>query len=230
MYGIDTSLVLAGMQRARVASFACGMGDASAIMQKLVQKRATETGGPAIGEPASRETLAADLARVAAGDTAAFVRVYRATSRKVYGIVVRILGRGDLADEILQEVYLKVWQRAAEFDPARASPITWLATIARNRALDEGRRRQMGSLDDVPSLLELPSGEDIAAEHAERDQLAHLRAFMQSLEPERRRVLELVYFDGLSREAVAERLGQSPAAISRWIRSDLAKLKGMLAP
>lgn len=199
-------------------------------MQKLMQKTCIEAVATTVASSAARASLAEDLARVANGDTAAFVRVYRATSRKVYGIVVRILGRGDLADEILQEVYLKVWQRAGEFDPARASPITWLAAIARNRALDEGRRRQMGSLDDVPGLLELPSGEDIAADHAERDQLLRLRHFMRMLEPERRQILELVYFDGLSREAVAERFGQSAAVISRWIRSDLAKLKGLLAP
>lgn len=180
--------------------------------------------------PTARADLAADLARVAMADTAAFVRVYRATSRKLYGIIVRILGRGDLTDEILQEVYLKVWQRAGEFDPLRASPITWLATIARNRALDEGRRRQMGSLDDVPGLLELPSDEDIAGDHADRDQVARLRQFLAALEPERRRVIELVYFEGLSREAAAERVGLTAAVVGRWIRADLAKLKGRLAP
>lgn len=178
----------------------------------------------------ARAELIRDVGLVGAGDAQAFVRVYRATSRKLYGIIVRILGRGDLADEILQEVYLKVWQRAGEFDASRASPITWLATIARNRALDEGRRRHMNSLEDVPDLLELPSDEDVAAEHAERDQLARLRQFMTTLEPERRRVLELVYFEGLTREAVADRVGQSTAVVSRWIKADLAKLKGLLAP
>ena len=174
--------------------------------------------------------LGRDLVRAGTGDVAAYIRVYRATSKKLFGIVVRILGRGDLADEILQDVYLKVWQRAAEFDPLRASPITWLATIARNRALDEGRRKPMGSIEDMPELLELPSGEDVAGDVMERDTLARLKCAMDSLPAERRRVIELIYHEGLSREAVAERVGVSASTIKAWLRADLETLRGTLDP
>ena len=78
----------------------------------------------------SKEDLVAALERVALGDRAAFERLYGATSLKLYGILARILGRRDLADEVLQDVYVRVWQRAGDFDPANGSPITWLATIA----------------------------------------------------------------------------------------------------
>lgn len=98
----------------------------------------------------SRHTLVDALERVAKGDKEAFRAVYAATSLKLCGIVVRILGHRDLADEILQKVYIRVWQRAGEFNPATNSPITWLATIARNRALDEVRRKSMRSLEELP--------------------------------------------------------------------------------
>ena len=88
------------------------------------------------------------LARVARRDAEAFGALYDATSAKLYGIVLRILKRRDLADEVLQEVYVKIWERAGDFDAGRASPITWMATIARNRALDEARKRQPVSIEE----------------------------------------------------------------------------------
>src|SRR6185437_3214546 len=97
------------------------------------------------------------LRRSAQGNRAAFELVYKATSLKLFGIIVRILGRGDVAAEVLQEVYIRVWQRAGEFNPETSSPITWLATIARNRALDEAKRKTMSSIEDTPEVLDLPS-------------------------------------------------------------------------
>jgi RNA polymerase sigma-70 factor, ECF subfamily len=178
----------------------------------------------------TRDELAKSLSRVADGDPAAFIRVYKATSFKLYGIVVRILGRGDVADEVLQEVYFRVWQRAKDFDSARASPITWLATIARNRALDEGRRKQMRSLDELPNLLEWPSDEDIIGQHIESEEMRRLRGCLDRLEPAQREMLQLIYFEGLSRDNVAARMCQSVATVKAWLRRSLAELKGCLEP
>jgi RNA polymerase sigma-70 factor (ECF subfamily) len=178
----------------------------------------------------ARDKLALDLERVAAGDVDAFVRVYRATSAKLYGIVVRILGRGDLAEEVLQEVFLRVWQRAGDFNATRASPITWLAAIARNRALDEGRRRQMSSIEEIPELLDVPSTEDISATYEAGDELRRLHACLGRLAPDVRRSLEFVYFQGLSREETARRIGHSSTTVTNWLRSGLAQLKGCLDP
>ena len=178
----------------------------------------------------TRDELAADLNRVAAKDVDAFIRVYHATSRKLFGIIVRILGRSELADEILQEVYLRVWQRAGDFSAERASPITWLATIARNRALDEGRRRQMGSIEDMPELLEFPGDEDIAGAHMEREQLRRLYDCLGQLPPDRREILRLVYFEGITREGLAARTGETAATIKTWLRKSLAQLKGCIEP
>ena len=99
------------------------------------------------------------LARTARQDRAAFARLYQATSAKLFGIIVRILKRPDLADEVLQEVFVKIWDRAGDFDPRVASPITWMAAIARNRALDEIRRKRPESIEDHPELLEMASAD-----------------------------------------------------------------------
>ena len=83
-----------------------------------------------------RERLVAALARAAAGDQEGLREVYRATSAKLFGVCLRICQDREAAEDVLQQVYIKVWDRAGRFDAMRASPITWLCAIARNSALD----------------------------------------------------------------------------------------------
>src|SRR6516165_5950264 len=138
--------------------------------------------------PASQEDLVESLSRVAQGDKAAFEALYAATCVKLYGVVVRILGRRDLAQEVLQDVYVRVWQRADKFDPLRGSPITWMVAIARNRALDEAKRKTMRSLEDMPELLELPDEGDPLASLERNEERRRLQACLDRLEPERRQI------------------------------------------
>ena len=155
--------------------------------------------------PLSRQQLIEALGRVAQGDQAAFAAVYAATSLKLYGIVVRILGRRDLADEVLQEVYVRVWQSAADYDPETSSPITWLATIARNRALDEAKRKTTGSLEECPELLQVPATTTPApTSRRTRNEDDCTRASTNS-EPEKKEIVLLVYHYGLTREEIARR-------------------------
>ena len=100
------------------------------------------------------------LSRIARRDAAAFSTLYKRTSAKLYGVVARILTRGDVAADVLQEVYVRIWEKAGEFDPVRGSPLAWMATIARNRALDEVRRVRPVSLEDQPEGFE-PAAEEI---------------------------------------------------------------------
>src|SRR5438034_9557092 len=81
------------------------------------------------------------IAAVAKGDEAAFERLYAATRAKLFGVVMRILRRQDLAEEVIQECYVKIWSSAGQFNPSLASPITWLVSIARNRAIYLMRKR-----------------------------------------------------------------------------------------
>ncbi len=169
------------------------------------------------------------LARVAQKDRAAFADIYRATSAKLYGIILRILRRRDVADEVLQEVYVKIWDRAADFDASKASPITWMATIARNRALDEIRRKTPDSIEDHPELLDVASDEETALASVMRgEDGTRLTDCLSRLEDNRRQMVMLAYCDGLSRDELAEKYGQPVNTIKTWLRRSLAQLKGCL--
>src|SRR5271155_5662575 len=107
------------------------------------------------GAPAGAGTdLAELLSRIAARDATAFAALYKQTSAKLYGVVARILTRGDAGAEALQEAYVRIWEKAGDFDPAKGSPLAWMATIARNRALDEVLRVRPVSLEDMPEGFE----------------------------------------------------------------------------
>ena len=179
---------------------------------------------------ATRKQLVKDLALVAEGDESAFVRVYQATSRKLYGIIVRILVRHDLSEEVLQESYIRVWNSAKNFDDTKSSPITWMATIARNRALDEARRKTASSIDDVPDLLEMPSEEDVLADHMDREELRRLQDCMNGLDRAPRDALQMVFFEGRTRQDVATQFGQPISKVRKWIQIGLGKLKKCLEP
>jgi RNA polymerase sigma-70 factor (ECF subfamily) len=178
--------------------------------------------------PASRQDLADALERTARGDLAAFKAVYAATCVKLYGVIIRILGRPELADEVLQEVYVRVWQRAGDFDRTASSPITWLATIARNRALDEVRRHTMQSLEDHPELLQVPSADDPAGEVEQSEELRRLHACLEGLEPEKKEIVLLAYYHGLTRDQIASRFNRPAATVKTWLRRSLAQLKDCL--
>ena len=169
------------------------------------------------------------LGRVAQKDKTAFTALYSATSAKLYGIIFRILLRRDLADEVMQEVYVKVWDKAADFDPTRASPITWMATIARNRALDEVRRAKPISLEVMPAgfdiAADIPHPLDLmdAAEDYQR-----LLGCLQGLEPQKREIVVQAYMHGLSREAISQRFAVPVPTIKTWLHRSLGQLKNCL--
>jgi RNA polymerase sigma-70 factor (ECF subfamily) len=177
----------------------------------------------------SVQDIANLLDRVANKDRAAFSALYQATSAKLYGVILRILRRRDLADEILQEVYVKIWDKAGDFDPRVASPVTWLAAIARNRALDEARRKRPSSIEDHPELLDVASGEESALSKVMRvEDGRRLADCLTQLEPQRRDMVVLAYCEGLSRDELAAMYGQPVNTIKTWLRRSLAALKGCL--
>src|SRR6201996_3771699 len=95
------------------------------------------------------------IAAVSKRDQAAFEQLYAATRAKLFGVVLRILRRQDLAEEVLQEAYVKIWNSAGQFNPVLASPITWMASIARNRAIDVVRKRSEASIEEEPAAKEV---------------------------------------------------------------------------
>ena len=180
---------------------------------------------------ASGRELAEVMAQVAKRDRAAFAVLYQATSAKLYGIVQRILPGKGLADEVLQEVYVKIWDRAGDFDAGRASPISWMAAIARNRALDEARRRTPLSLEDMPENFEPQAETGHPLDSQERsEKLAALMRCLAGLDKEKREIVLLAYYRGLSREALAHRFNHPVSTIKTWLHRSLAQLKECLGP
>jgi RNA polymerase sigma-70 factor (ECF subfamily) len=174
--------------------------------------------------------LAELMRRVAARDSAAFATLYKLTQAKLHGVVARILTRGDMAGEVLQEVYVRIWEKAGDFDVEKGSPIAWMATIARNRALDEIRRVRPTSLEDLPEGFE-PAAEEIDPLGA-RDRSEKLNALMnclKSLDEEKREAVLLAYYRGFSREALSKRLGRPVPTIKTWLRRSLAELRDCLS-
>ena len=179
--------------------------------------------------PISAVDLVRLVQRVAAKDRSAFADLYAATSAKLYGIVLRILLRRDIADEILQEVYVKIWERAADFDAQRASPITWMATIARNRALDEARKAKPVSLEEMPAGFDVVCEAPLALEVlTETEDGRRLFECLQRLESEKRDVVVAAYLDGVSREDLGKRFSRPVPTIKTWLHRSLAQLKDCL--
>ena len=169
------------------------------------------------------------IAAVAKGDDAAFDRLYAATRAKLYGVVLRILRRADLADEVMQDAYLRVWRSAGEFDPNRATPITWMVAIARNRALDVVRKKGEASIEDEAPATEAASEEPTPlARHEMTDQLRRLLACLGDLEEERRRLVLLAYYSGWSREQLAEKFETPANTVKTWLRRSLLQIRECL--
>jgi RNA polymerase sigma-70 factor (ECF subfamily) len=175
----------------------------------------------------SRERITQLLGGVSRGDTTAFGQLYAATSAKLYGIVVRLVGRRDLADEVLQETYLRIWKHAARFDPARSSPITWMVVIARNCALDEGRR-EASRAKCARELLQAPLDSDAGEDHEMSEDASKLHACLLLLEPEKRAAIVQAYCFGMSRKDIASKMGHPESTIKTWLRRGLAELRSYL--
>lgn len=169
------------------------------------------------------------LAATAKGDEAAFERLYTATRAKLYGIVLRILRRTDLADEVVQETYLKIWNSAAQFDPAKASPITWMVAIARNRAIDLVRRRIDSSLEEVPEAMNVAGDSaDPLARRELTEELKRLLGCIGRLPEDRRKLVLLAYYNGWSREQLAAKFDAPVNTIKTWLRRSLIDIRECL--
>ncbi len=167
------------------------------------------------------------LAAVAKGDHAAFERLYNATRAKLYGVLLRILGKAELADEVMHETYLKVWSLAGTFDPTIASPITWMVAIARNRAIDIVRQTPGFSAEDISEAMSATVAADAPPPLARREMTEGLRRLLSclgKLDPEKQRIVLLAYYSGWSREQLAHKLDIPVNTIRTWLRRSLLEI------
>ena len=184
--------------------------------------------------PERNVRLAALLARVALGDQAAFAELDALTSSHLYGVAVRILKDGALAEEALQEAFVSVWHHAGSYDAAKSQPSTWLAAVIRNRCLDLIRRRELDTVtmttdDDEGREFDLPSGDPTPVEMllAGADARA-VRDCVDALDAGPKQAIALAFYQGLSHAELADHLRQPLGTVKSWVRRALERLKGCL--
>jgi RNA polymerase sigma-70 factor (ECF subfamily) len=186
-------------------------------------------------------TLAAALSRVALGDRAAFAQLYKLSSAQMFGVILRINGDRAQAEDVLQDCFVNIWRAAQSFDAARAQPMTWLTSIARNRAIDSLRRRKSevatfsshaadcedGEERDL--LAAVPSAEagplELLQQAADAHELTHC---ISRLTAEQQQCVALAYYQGLSHAEVAQHLVQPLGTVKSWVRRALMALKDCL--
>ncbi len=170
------------------------------------------------------------LAQVARGDRTAFAKLYDVVSGRLFGIIGRILPRAELAEDALQETFMRIWQRASSYDETIASPMAWMATIARNQAIDLKRRsaeRLAAAASELDETLadESPDPESLAGQAGD---LRRLGECMQGLPNERQQLVLLAYRQGFTREELAERFKRPVTTIKTLLRRSLIALKECL--
>jgi len=177
----------------------------------------------------SQTPLEVLLARTAEGDRSAFRSLYDRSSAKLFGVVLRILKDRQKSEDVLQDVFVKVWQKAGSYDPGQGRPITWMATIARNRAIDIIRATRPEKTIDEPGdeeeIFRL-GGQD--AEHVDLAELESLRFCLGEMKDDDRNYVLLAYYEGFSREELAERFEAPVGTIKTRLRRGLLALRSCL--
>jgi RNA polymerase sigma-70 factor, ECF subfamily len=178
----------------------------------------------------NRKLIAGALAAAGSGDRNALQTVYRLTATKLFAVCLRILGERSEAEDVLQEVYMTVWSKAAAFDAALSSPMTWLIAIARNRAIDHlrarGQYRRMNPLEAVAELADDKPTPEAVLQGAQEQ--AKLRRCLEGLAGHERVALRGAFFDGNTYEELAERMKVPLGTMKSWIRRAMIKLKACL--
>jgi RNA polymerase sigma-70 factor, ECF subfamily len=180
-------------------------------------------------DSARRAQLADALVRAGHGDRSAFEAVYKATSAKLFGVCLRIFSDRNEAEEALQEAYITIWNKAASFEPGRASPISWLMTVTRNRALDRLRAKGKAgftSLDEAAEIADpvpladaqlLASGED-----------GQLHSCIERLEERDAHFIKSAFIGGATYADLAARDGEPLGTVKSRIRRALIKLRACM--
>jgi RNA polymerase sigma-70 factor (ECF subfamily) len=176
------------------------------------------------------------LARVAQGDQQAFEQLYDESSSLLFTLAMRILGDRDEAEELMQDVYLEVWRKVVRYDTGRGSPIAWLVTITRSRAIDRLRSRAAKGHGLTTSIeetqaAELPNRDPSPFETQANSELrTSVRKALAELPGGQREALELAYYKGLSHSEIAVSLNEPLGTIKTRIKLGMSKLRTALCP
>lgn len=170
------------------------------------------------------------LRAVARGDEQALAEIYDRYRVILFGLLVRILNSREEAEDVLQEVFLQVWRRAADFDENRGKPFTWLVTLARSRGID--RLRSLGARERVAQAGTREASElvsDAATDAFRSEQRGLVNLALAQLPEEQKRTLILAYFDGLTQSEIAAKLGAPLGTVKTRMRTGMTRLRELLA-
>ncbi|HEX8196561.1 MAG TPA: sigma-70 family RNA polymerase sigma factor [Pyrinomonadaceae bacterium] len=183
-------------------------------------------------QPETVQIPDADLLRaVAQGDEESLAAIYDRYRTILFGLLFRILGNRAEAEDVLQEVFVQVWQRARDFDENRGKAFTWLVTLARSRAID--RLRSLGSRSRTIEAATKESADAVgdAVEDAINNERGEVvREALKELPEEQRAALLMAYFDGFSQSEIAERTNTPLGTVKTRMRTGMTKLREVLAP
>lgn len=172
--------------------------------------------------------IAAALAGVARGDRAAFADLYRLAAPRLFGATLKLLRRRDAAEDVLQETFLAIWDKAGQYTPERGAPMAWMTMIARHRAIDRLRREARRPEDDIDAsetALAVVAGQgDVSLAPAGSD----LRRCLAALDAGPREAILLAFEEGWTHEELAARLDRPVGTVKSWIRRGLQRLKECL--
>lgn len=169
------------------------------------------------------------LGQVGCGDRAAFRRLYELMSPRIYGLCVRLLRRPELAEDVLQDAFVKIWHHAGEYHVERGTPAGWMLTVARYRALDVLRRRRFEYAMDHETLTELADLQLSAQPAAVDDEtFLALQGCLDEITPQQRESILHAYYHGLNHEQLAARLQAPLGTVKSWVRRGLGSLKRCL--
>jgi RNA polymerase sigma-70 factor (ECF subfamily) len=171
------------------------------------------------------------LHAIARGDEKAFASLYDTYNSILLGLLLRILNSRVEAEDVLQEVFLQVWQRASTFDEARGRPFTWLVTLTRSRAIDRLRSSNARERTALAAALDAPestSDDDASDEVVRSEQSELVHRALDAIPEEQRRTLLLAYFEGLTQTEIAERLKQPLGTVKTRMRAGMIKLRELL--
>jgi len=175
------------------------------------------------------DRLASLLGRTALGDRAAFAEIYRATSAKLFGVSLRIVRERPLAEEALQDSFVKIWNHAADYARARSAPLTWMTAIVRNRSLDIVRRAREEPDIDEELTAALADESAAPARDAEARSHAHsIRECLGGLDGDERQTIALAFYHGLTHSELAAHMRKPIGTIKTHIRRGLMRLKDCL--
>ena len=175
------------------------------------------------------------LQRIALHDHIAFKQLYDLTSGHLYGVAFRFMRRRELANEVVQDAYINVWQQAGSYAATLSTPMTWLISIVRNKSLDRLRKGKI-EFESVMGLEgEAHATLDDVAEYADSHELyaaaterLELNRCLSLLEPSQRQSLALAYYNGMSHSELAEHLQVPLGTAKAWVRRGLERLRKCL--